>query len=781
MPLAAIVYTGLLIVGALTALGLTWHGLRVRAVPGATMFAVSQGAVFVWSLSALVAYLSVDLDHKVFWTNLQYFGITLVPMSWLVFVLQYTGHGSWLNRRLLALLCIHPVVTLVLVWTNPWHHLFRQRVWLDVSGPMPILGFKMGPAFWVHTVYSYLLLLFAAYLLVLTHVQALRVYRRQTLALLIAVLGPWAANVATLSGMAPLTYLDITPLAFAVSGVAVGFGLLRQRLLDLVPIAHDTIIREMTIGVIVLDLQERIVEINTAAQAILGVDATSAVGRVLSEVVPHYGYLLSRYRSVRQVRDEVTIGNGVDERVYDFQLAPLRDVRRHVVGQLITIQDVTRRKEAERALSRHAERLRILHEIDRAVQTASSVEAIAEAVLDHCRHLLPVSRARVFFLDVGDLGFPRILSSRGSSVRPDAVDETVLNRLVELVADGSPLCFEDVTNGVAVPEPVRSFCAPDTRSCLLVPLRVQKRLIGLLSLEYTAPGSYVPWMIDMASQIATSLAVASENVRLYEAAQRELAERRQLERALRQSERAAHQRAEDLAARNAELDAFAHTVAHDLKAPLSLLLGYTSFIEAGEVTGDETQLHACIHAIGESARKMGSIIDELLLLASVRKAEEVELQPLDMAAIVEAVLVRFSDVIEQQQVEVVLPPSWPIAWGYVPWVEEIWVNYFSNAIKYGGNPPRIEMGGYPVDSDGGPMARFWIRDNGDGLSPDEQARLFVPFERLRQARAQGHGLGLSIVRRIVERLGGEAGVESPAIPGQGCTFYFTLPLADLST
>jgi hypothetical protein len=109
------------------------------------------------------------------------------------------------------------------------------------------------------------------------------------------------------------------------------------------------------------------------------------------------------------------------------------------------------------------------------------------------------------------------------------------------------------------------------------------------------------------------------------------------------------------------------------------------------------------------------------------------------------------------------------------------MNYITNALKYGGDPPQVELGADVVATGADPAAaadahvRFWVRDNGDGLTEDEQERLFTPFERLHQTRAHGHGLGLSIVRRIINRLDGEVGVESEALPGKGSTFYFTLP------
>jgi signal transduction histidine kinase len=128
--------------------------------------------------------------------------------------------------------------------------------------------------------------------------------------------------------------------------------------------------------------------------------------------------------------------------------------------------------------------------------------------------------------------------------------------------------------------------------------------------------------------------------------------------------------------------------------------------------------------------------------------------------------------IEEHQGEISLPDSWPVALGYGPWIEAVWTNYLSNALKYGGRPPKVTLGATDM---GDGWIRFWVSDNGPGLSHEEQARLFVPFERLHQARSEGHGLGLSIVQRIVKKLDGQVGVESNSETEGGCVFYFTLP------
>jgi PAS domain S-box-containing protein len=239
----------------------------------------------------------------------------------------------------------------------------------------------------------------------------------------------------------------------------------------------------------------------------------------------------------------------------------------------------------------------------------------------------------------------------------------------------------------------------------------------------------------------------------------------------KRAEEALHQYAAKLEARNEELDAFAHTVAHDLKDPLANILGFGKVLEQEWAHLSTDELETSIRNIRQSASRMDNIIDELLLLAGVRKTEA-EIGPLDMAGVVTEAQRRLADMIRKHQADIILPEQWPVALGHAPWIEQVWVNYLSNAIKYGGQPPRAELGA-EAQPDG--TIRFWVRDNGPGLTPEDQARLFTPFTRLDQVRAKGHGLGLSIVRRIMEKLGGQVGVESHV--GQGSTFSFTLPAA----
>jgi signal transduction histidine kinase len=237
---------------------------------------------------------------------------------------------------------------------------------------------------------------------------------------------------------------------------------------------------------------------------------------------------------------------------------------------------------------------------------------------------------------------------------------------------------------------------------------------------------------------------------------------------LQRQQESLRERAADLQAQNKKLEVYAAMVAHDLKDPLTVMIVTSDLIsDVPDLTREELQEY--LQQIRFTAYDMNRIIDNLLLFAEVSKADA-PVEPVDMARVVANIHKRLSYMINEHQAQIELPQAWPAAVGYAPWIEEVWANYISNAIKHGGRPPRVELGASP-QPDG--MHRFWARDNGPGLPQNARAHLFTPFNQIDHVHNPGHGLGLSIVYQIVEKLGGQVGVESEL--GQGSLFFFTLP------
>ena len=245
----------------------------------------------------------------------------------------------------------------------------------------------------------------------------------------------------------------------------------------------------------------------------------------------------------------------------------------------------------------------------------------------------------------------------------------------------------------------------------------------------------------------------------------------------KKAEHALHQHSLQLQERNKELDAFSHTVAHDLKNPLGTIMGFADLLFEGYSELSKEEIMEYLNIIIKDGKKTQQIIDSLLLFANIRKSE-IRTEELDMGDIVDESIQSLESMIEKFNAEIILPNTWPKAIGYTPWIGEVWVNYLSNAIKYGGKSPFIEIGvdKGKMENEQDGMLRFWVRDKGIGISTENQKLLFNKFERLDQVNTEGHGLGLSIVLRIIEKLGGQVGVESEI--GHGSRFYFSLPKSD---
>ena len=296
------------------------------------------------------------------------------------------------------------------------------------------------------------------------------------------------------------------------------------------------------------------------------------------------------------------------------------------------------------------------------------------------------------------------------------------------------------------------------------PIIVGEECRGVLALGRDLPNQpFTEDAIVQGMQFARLIALVLEHARLYDTALTEIAERTQAEAALQQF-------ADELQIQNEDLDAFARTVAHDLKIPLSNVIGYSQLLLSHRDTLDPAQEQEFLEIISTTGHKMNRIINDLLLLARVRSLESVPITDVPMALVVAEAVERLRPLIAETQATIHTPAHWPRSIGYGPWVEEVWANYLSNALKYGGEPPRIELG---ADEAAEGLVRFWVQDNGPGLSEEQRAQIFAPFTRFHAGRATGHGLGLSIVERIITKQGGGVSVESA--PGAGCRFCFTLP------
>ncbi len=346
-------YFFILLGAAVTSLLLAVSARRWRAAPGSTSFTFLMLAAAVWAFGASAELVAVTPAVKIAWSKLSYLGVVSVSPMWFVFAWSYSRRASWLTPRRLVLLWIVPATILVLAITNEWHGL----IWSSITPTATALGTQMvytdGIGVWVHAVYAYTLLFLGTCVLILTGVLSAHLYRGQIAALVLGAAAPWVGNLAYLFGWGPLPGLDLTPGAFALTGLVLALGLYRLQVLERVPMAHDVLFGVMNDGVLVLDGRQRLLDINPAAAAMVGLDPDSAIGKPIAEVVP----ALARWLGTTGADDSLTISltDGLD---VDVQVVPLQDGHANRDGQLIVLHDIAERKQMEQNLLQTNSRLR---------------------------------------------------------------------------------------------------------------------------------------------------------------------------------------------------------------------------------------------------------------------------------------------------------------------------------------------------------------------------------------------------------------------------------------
>ncbi len=315
-------------------------------------FALWAGANFVrWSL--------VDPNSQVFWIKLSHVVFVPAPLTFLVFIAQLTGRDRWLSQINLLLLAVEPVLTILVILINPASWFYKLFHPVAAHG-FTEMAWDAGPWFWLDTAFSYLFLLGAVVILVRSLLGAGAYARIQLATVLAGCIIPWGVNAYVLFSPSAARNLELTPLAAAASGVIFTYALFRQRLLDIVPIARSRLFEKLRDGVLVLDTSSRIVDANEAAQRILQVD-DRVYGRHIWDVVPHWReFGESADMSSPEVSFELQSRRD-PSRYYDVSVISLLDPRGRQNGRLISIRDVTERKQTELAL--HKLNLRLQRQV----------------------------------------------------------------------------------------------------------------------------------------------------------------------------------------------------------------------------------------------------------------------------------------------------------------------------------------------------------------------------------------------------------------------------------
>jgi PAS domain S-box-containing protein len=374
---------------------------RHRQSPGATPLAVFLFSATLWSAAYAFEIASTTLEAKLFWVRIEYIAIVITPTMLLFLVLQYTGRDKNFRPWHHLLLVIEPVIVLILMWTNEAHGLIYQTWGLTFDGELYSIEKTYGLGFWFHTVYSYLILVAGMVVLVQAYRRASSVYRSQTGILIAAALVPWLANALYILQLNPFPQLDLTPFAFTITGLMITWGLFRYQLFNLTPVAREVVIDSLSDGVIVLDTQERVVDINPAALEIFDLTSERVIGQLAEEALSIWPELIGQLKTANSPEKQIAFSNGDTQRYFNLRISPVRSRRGAFSGRTVLLHDVTESRAAQEQLRR----------LSRAVQQSASTILITNTE-GEIEYVNPAFTLTTGFTETEVLGAnPRILKS----------------------------------------------------------------------------------------------------------------------------------------------------------------------------------------------------------------------------------------------------------------------------------------------------------------------------------------------------------------------------------
>jgi PAS domain S-box-containing protein len=317
-----------------------------RSVKGARELILLMIAAGIWSFLIIFETAATSVNGKILWSKLAYFGAVSSPLLFFLFVLRFTGKDKLINLRNIIFLSIFPVATLVLTFTNEYHHL----IWTDfspISVKTNMMEYSHGIGFWIgYVLFSYIMLLLATVLLFVFIINHAKTFHSQAVIVLMAGLLPWTASLIYLTDNNPVPGLDLVPASIIASGVVMAYAILYIRFLDLVPVARETLVETLLDGILSIDGQNRIQDINGAAMRFLGIKDKTVIGMPAGNSGATVVSLMDAAINAEIVDElEVTVNESV--RYYNIIKQPIKN---HPGSRLIIIRDITERKLQEETL-----------------------------------------------------------------------------------------------------------------------------------------------------------------------------------------------------------------------------------------------------------------------------------------------------------------------------------------------------------------------------------------------------------------------------------------------
>jgi diguanylate cyclase (GGDEF)-like protein len=505
---------------AIIAVGIALLVTRRRRVPGADALILLMCAVAEWSFAAGMEAATVGLAQKIIWAKIEYLGAVTAPTLFMVFTLEYRQMKRFLSPRYLLLYSVIPLAAMFVTMTNDWHGLIWNNFQYSLTEPNSVI-YGHGVGYYVLIAYDYAIVLLGMVVMVRAWFQSRQPYRRQISIILFSSIVPIITGLAYTLGLDISPGLDITPISFLVTGSILALGIIHFGLFDLAPIARHLLIENMNDGILVLDAEDRIVDINPMAEGIIAASAGNVLGLPVTEVFKSWIPLLDDVKGSGELRTEI-LSREDPPRNYDLNIKPLLDGNKRLLGRLFAFRDVTHYRQTEDLLARQNEELKVIERINLAIAAGLDMRQTIKTLYEQCSHVTPIDLFYVALYDeersliTVPLNYERGLYHAGTlrdiNERPGAIGAVIRSRQTLYLPDNIDQITGPLNPNMDMEKRARSYVG--------IPLMVRDKVVGVMSIQSYRPNAYREDQIHLLERISVHAAIAIENARLYSEEQR---------------------------------------------------------------------------------------------------------------------------------------------------------------------------------------------------------------------------------------------------------------------
>lgn len=844
----------------------TFLAWQKRSEKGAKELAYLMFSAGIWSFLILFETNSLTMIEKIFWAKFAYLGALSTPLFYLIFVLRFTGKDKLLSQRNLLFLLIIPVSILALTFTNEKHHL----IWTGfsaISAETNMMEYYHGIGFWIgYVIYTYVLFFIATIYLFSFIFRNTKTLRLQGLIVFIGGLLPWTASIIYLSGNNPVPGLDLVPVSIILTGILFAYAVLYMNLLNLATIARKTLVETLSNGILALDGQNRIQDINLAALTYLGINNKAVIGLPFELAEFTNLHLMNAVLDPKPLI-QTKVQSGDELKTFSIIKQVIKD---HTGSRLAIISDITKQIKAEERLSKLTNCL---------LGFGTDKNSNINSLVTLCGETLGATCALYNKLEDGTLFTQGQWQAPPGFQTIDTADGHICYDVIKLGGD-EPIIIRNLqTTNYLHSDP--NVSAYGLQTYIGIAVKYQKKAIGSLCAVYQDDVILEQELWDFLSIIGYAISIEEERIH----AENQLRASEQLQRSLLENvafgiviidpetriiERVntyasqligdtkeniigrrchqficpAHefncpvcdlkkevdnsekilvrfdhmevpilktvtriqisgkeklmesfvdlslQKGAEKEMQNARIEAekanmakseFLSRMSHELRTPMNSILGFAQLLEMGSLNSSQNK---GVKHILRSGKHLLDLINEVLDISSIEAGHiTLSLEPIWVSGVIQEII----DIAMPLANRLLLKIDFDEAVDKLIFIKsdrqrlkQVLINLINNAIKYNkvGGSVHLKVEKKQENSEGIALVRISVIDSGLGISADDIPKLFMPFERIGADKSitEGSGLGLTVVKKIMDALGGTIGVES--VLGEGSTFWFELPHVD---